>query len=57
MINSNKAITQNLEDKLVTVQDRIELERRRNEELTQKNREDLKRAEEKILEQQEHIQE
>ena len=51
-----KAVTQNLEEKLITVQDRIELEKRRNEDLIKKNQEEQKRAEEKILEQQEHIQ-
>ena len=56
VILHTKAVTQNSEEKLITVQDRIELEKRRNEDLIKKNQEEQKRAEEKILEQQEHIQ-
>ena len=51
-----KAITQNVQEKLISVQDQIELEKRRNEELQAKRVEEQKRAEEKIFEQQEHIQ-
>jgi len=51
-----KAITQNVQDKLITVQDQIELEKRRNHELEEKRQLEAKRAEEKIFEQQEHIQ-
>ena len=51
-----KAITQNVQEKLISVQDQIELEKRRNAELETRRIEEQKRAEEKIFEQQEHIQ-
>ena len=50
------AITQNVQEKLINVQDQIELEKRRNAELETRRVEEQKRAEEKIFEQQEHIQ-
>jgi len=49
-------LTQKLESQLVTVEDRIELEKHRNEDLRKKNEEEQKRKEKEMTEKQDQIQ-